>query len=170
MLKIFAAMSIIVFSTVFLCLGSSVISATQAPSASEATASPAATEVASQPTDVPVPTITNTPDPCMRWNEVTTAMEGQKVCVRGLITGFSQGRSFGTRYEFSDRPSTFFVYSAKWEVTDPSTGKTIAPGTCVEITDVVRTQGAVPYFDIDQSIAGNQFTGFVFYKDASVCQ
>ena len=167
MLKILAAMSIILISTVFLCMGSSVISETQTPSASEA-ANPAATEVAVQPTDIPAPT--DTPDPCLRWDEVTANMQGQKVCVRGLITGFSRGRSFGTRYEFSDKPSTFFVFSAKYEVTDPSTGKTIAPGTCVEITDTVRTQGAVPYFDIDKSIAGKQFTGFVFYKDASVCQ
>jgi hypothetical protein len=168
MLKILAAMSIIVFSTVFLCLGSSVISETQAPPASAATEIPAATEVAVQPTDIPAPT--DTPDPCVHWDEVTADMQGQKVCVRGLITGFSQGRSVGTRYEFSDKPSTFFVFSAKWEVTDPSTGKTIAPGTCVEITDTVRNQGGVPYFDIDQSIAGNQFTGFVFYKDGSVCK
>ena len=104
MLKIFAAMSIIVFSTVFLCLGSSVISATQAPPASAATEKPAATEVAVQPTDIPAPT--DTPDPCLRWDMVTADMQGQKVCVRGLITGFSQGRSFGTRYEFSDKPGT----------------------------------------------------------------
>jgi len=168
MLKIFAAMSIIVFFTVFLCLGSSVIPATQAPPASTATESPASTEVAVQPTDIPAPT--DTPDPCLHWDEVTAAMNGQKVCVRGVITGFSQGRSVGTRYEFSKKPSTFFVFSAKWEVTDPNTGKTIAPGTCVEITDVVRIQAGVPYFDIDQSIAGKQFTGFVFYKNASVCQ
>ena len=168
MLKIFAAMSIIVISTVFLCLGSAGIPATQAPPASAATESPASTEVASQPTDIPVPTSTH--DPCLHWDEVTAAMNGQKVCVRGVITGFSQGRSVGTRYEFSEKPSTFFVFSAKWEVMDPNTGKTIAPGTCVEITDVIRVQAGVPYIDIDQSISGKQFTGFIFYKDASVCQ
>ena len=149
MLKIFTAISIIIISTVFLCLGGAVIPATQAPSAPEATASPAATEVASQPTDVPVPTITSTPDPCLHWNEVTAAMKGQKVCVRSVITGFIQTRQVGTRYEFSKEPNTFFIFSAKWEVLDPNTGKTIAPDTCVEITDVVRVQAGVPYFDID---------------------
>jgi hypothetical protein len=168
MLKILAAMSIIVLSTVFLCLGIAAILATQTAPAPSVTASPAPTAVIDQPTAVPVPT--GTTDPCVRWDEVTVAMNGQKVCVRGVITGFSQGRSVGTRYEFSDKPRTFFIFSALWEVIDPNTGKTIAPGTCVEVTDVVRMQSGVPYFDIDQSISGKQFTGFVFYQDSSACQ
>jgi len=165
-LKIFTAISIIVISSVFLCLGSAVI-----PAASPATvtATPAPTEVVYQMTDTPVPA--NTPDPCLHWDEVTAAMKGQTVCMRGVITGFIQTRKVGTRYEFSKTPNTFFIFSSLWEVYDMATGKTVGPGTCVEVTDVVRIQSGVPFMDIDQSIGSNkEFTGFRTYKDPSICQ
>jgi hypothetical protein len=163
-IKIFTTISIIVFSSVFLCLGSTVI-----PAASPATATPAPTEVVYQMTNTPVPT--DTPDPCLHWDEVTAAMKGQTVCVRGMITGFIQTRKVGTRYEFSKKSNTFFIFSALWEVYDTATGKTVGPGSCVEVTDVVRVQAGVPFMDIDQSIGSNkEFTGFRTYKDPSACQ
>jgi hypothetical protein len=107
---------------------------------------------------------------CYRWDQITTSMKGQKICVRGMIYNFIQTRKVGTRYEFTDKPNSFFVYSALWEIYNTNTGKTLGPGTCLEVTDIVRVQSGVPYMDLDQSISGNVFTDLKVYPDASACQ
>ncbi len=71
-------------------------------------------------------------DDCVLWDQVTVSMKGETVCFRGVITKFDQSRQLGTRYSFSDKSGTVFIYSIKYEIIDPNTGKTIAPGTCVE--------------------------------------
>jgi hypothetical protein len=88
-----------------------------------------------------------------------------------LITKFDQSRAVGTRYSFTDKPNQFFLFSAKYEIINPNTGKTIAPGTCVEVTGPVDVQGDAPYINLDKLIesAGGTVQGFTFYEDAASC-
>ena len=102
---------------------------------------------------------------------MTVALKGEVVCVRGLITKFDQSRQVGTRYSFSDKSGTFFLFSAKYEITNPNTGKTIAPGTCVEVTGTIEVQSDRPFISLDKLIenVGDEVQGFLFYDDTSAC-
>ncbi len=111
-----------------------------------------------------------TSNPCLLWDQVTASMKGHKICARGIIYNFIQTRKVGTRYEFTAKSNSFFLFSARWEVIDTRTGKTLGPGTCVEVTDIVQVQSGVPFMDIDRSINGKVFTDFVFYDNSSACQ
>lgn len=117
------------------------------------------------------PTATATSDPCLRWDAISTDMKGEVVCMRGLISKFSQSRQVGTRYSFSDTPGTFFLFSAKYEITNPYTGKTIAPDTCVEVTGPIDVESGVPFINLDKIIerVGDDVQGFLFYDDPSAC-
>jgi len=87
-------------------------------------------------------------DDCISWDEVTAAMKGDTVCVRGVIVRYNP--EYGnSRYYFSDKPSTFFLYSALFEFYDPDTGKTVAPGGCEEITAQVQVQSGIPFMNLD---------------------
>ena len=110
-------------------------------------------------------------DTCIPWDAVTIAMKGETVCMRGLITKFSVPGGGGTRYSFSDKSGTFFLYSAKYEITNPNTGKTIAPGTCVEVTGTIEVQSDVPFINLDKIIehVGEEIDGFTFYADPAAC-
>ena len=142
----------------------------------------AATQAAPQVT-APAPTLTPrptsiasptpTPDPCVSWEEVEASMTGQVVCVRGLITDLKQSRQVGTRYQFSTKSGTFVLYSAYLEIINPSTGKTIGPGTCVEVTGKLEMQSGVPFINIDKltgQSAGEEIQGFSFYNDPGACE
>jgi hypothetical protein len=99
-------------------------------------------------------------------------MKGQEVCFRGIITKFDQSRQLGTRYSFSDKSGAVFLYSIKYEIIDPNTGKTIAPGTCVEIVGPLRVEGERPAIFLDPIMdddSGNSGY-FNFYDDKSTCQ
>jgi hypothetical protein len=132
----------------------------------EVTSPPAATAA---PTEPPAPAATE--DPCIRWDKVTPAMKGEKVCMRGLITEFNQTPKVGTRYQFSDKRGTFFLFSAKYEITNPNTGKTIGPSTCVQVTGKIQVQDSVPFINLDDLIegVGQEVGGFLFYNDPSAC-
>jgi uncharacterized protein YdeI (BOF family) len=144
-------------------------SATSAPVAATAAIQAAPTEPTS-PTAAPEATATT--DPCVSWDEVTTSMKGDVVCMRGLITEFRASGQAATRYSFSDKSGSFFLYSAKYEIIDPNTGKTIAPGTCVEVTGEIEVESGTPYINLDKLIehSGDTLEGFAFYEDASSCQ
>mgnify|MGYP005818505701 CR=1 FL=1 len=109
---------------------------------------------------------------CYRWDAITPAMKGQTVCVRGIIASLGQSRQVGTRYQFSDQPNTFFVFSAYMEIYDPATGGTLGPGTCIELTRPVRVQSGIPYMSLDDE--GSRIPGPVkdmhFYDEPSACQ
>jgi len=98
-------------------------------------------------------------------------MDGELVCVRGLITAFTQSRQVGTRYSFSDEPNSFFMFSNLWEITNSSTGKTVGVGTCVEVTGIIELQGGIPFMHIDDLItgAGDTVGGFLIYDDPGAC-
>ena len=151
------------------------VTGTDAPRPSSAAATLAPTEApadtqAAAPSSPPEPTPTE--DPCVLWSEVTVGMKGEQVCFRGVITKFDQSRQLGTRYSFSDKSGAVFIYSVKYEIIDPNTGKTIAPGTCVEIVGPLRVEGDRPAVFLDPIMdddSGNSGY-FYFYDDASSCQ
>jgi hypothetical protein len=122
-------------------------------------------------TATPKPAATATSDPCLSWEAVTADMNGEVICVRGLITNFTQSRQVGTRYSFSDKPNSFFMFSNLWEITNSSTGKTVGAGTCVEVTGVIELQGDIPFIHIDDLITGtgDAVGGFLIYDDPSAC-
>jgi uncharacterized protein YdeI (BOF family) len=130
----------------------------------------ATVELAVAPTPTLLPEPTATSDPCIPWNQVTAAMKGKVVCMRGLITKFDQSRSVGTRYSFSDKSGTFFLFSAKYEITNPNTGKTIAPGTCVEVTGPIDVQSGTPFINLDKLVESGTLSGFNFYEGTSACE
>ncbi len=177
----------ILLSTILLVFVLSACGPSQADVQATADAGAAQTQAAI-PTSTPVPTSTTVPtatarptakprptattDPCISWEKVTADMKGQKACVRGVITELKQSRQVGTRYQFSKQSGTFFLYSAYWEIYNPATGKTIGPGTCVEIIGPVEVQSGVPFINIDKlagSTPGEEIGGFRFYNDPAAC-
>jgi len=102
-------------------------------------------------------------------------MLGQTVCVYGIITDFTQAPGAATRYKFSNKPNTFFLFGRDFEIFDPRTGKTIAPGTCVRVTATLRFNGA-PYIDLGdlQGASSGPYThemnNLLIYDSASACE
>lgn len=144
----------------------SVPSSTPPPAASTATPRPIASA-----TRTLRPTVTPTTNPCVTWDQVTAEMKGEIVCVRGLITKFTQSRQVGTRYQFTDKANTFFMYSNFWEISNAETGKTVGQGTCVEVTGEIELQGSIPFIHIDDLITGEGDTigEFLIYDDPAAC-
>jgi len=101
---------------------------------------------------------------CYLWDEITPSMAGNTVCFRGVITALISNNKAITRYEFSNTPNTFFLFSRDYEFYDPSTGKTIGVGTCIEVESTVILQNSVPYMNIN---ADDQV---LFYEDPAACQ
>jgi hypothetical protein len=124
------------------------------------------------PSQEPSPTLSANVN-CYRWDEVTPAMIGQEICARGVIYDFTQTRKVGTRYSFTEEPNRFFLYSTRWEFFDPDTGKTLGPGTCIDVTGYIRVQSGVPYMNLDEltgQVPGTAVDTFNFYQDVSTCQ
>lgn len=149
---------------------------TEEPAPSSSGAATQAPAQQSEPTEQPAPTSppepTATEDPCVLWDQITVGMKGETVCFRGIITKFDQSRQLGTRYSFSDKNGAVFIYSVKYEIIDPNTGKTIAPGTCVEIVGPLRVEGDRPAIYLDPIMDDDSGDSgyFSFYDDASSCQ
>jgi len=87
---------------------------------------------------------------CYNWSQVTPQMNGQTVCVMGLIRSIDHRNNSWTRYEFSDQPNTFFTYTNYYEYYD-YTGKTVTPGMCIIIEGQVELIQDVPYMDMDKA-------------------
>ena len=83
---------------------------------------------------VPSPTIT--PNPCLRWDQVTIDMKGSVVCVRGIIRKIELTRT-GSHWDFTDNRTGFFATSqyAGWHTV---TGKDMGVGDCVAITGKIQ--------------------------------
>ncbi len=143
-----------------------------APAAATAVPPTAANTLAptAEPTETMAPEPTPTEDPCMNWSEVTPDMNGQTICVRGIVQKLVQTRNVGARYQFSDKSNTFFLYGTYYEVTNPNTGETLGAGSCLEVTGKVHLQGGAPYINLDELIKGDSFEGFYFYDDTEPCQ
>lgn len=146
-----------------------------ADTASAARRTAEASGVVLTPIAAATPTIAEAPaaeaDSCLGPDAVTPEMNGELICVRGLITDFAQSAQVGTRYSFSDQPNSFFMFSNLWEITNSSTGKTVGVGTCVEVTGVVELQDGIPFMPIDDLITGTgeSIGGFLIYDDPAAC-
>jgi len=139
---------------------------------------------ATQTPDLPTPfypTATHQPivqttsmPPCYRWDQITKDMYGKTVCVYGVITDFIQAQGAMTRYRFSSKLNTFFLFSKDSEIIDPKTGKTLAPGTCIRATAPIHFNGA-PYIDIGDLVGAptgprsTELHNIYFYEKASDC-
>lgn len=106
---------------------------------------------------------------CYRWDQVTIQMKDKTVCVRGIVTRLVQYGNVGARYQFSDKPNTFFLYGTNYVVIDPVSGKTIGPGVCLQAIGVIRVQSSIPYINLDELKEGRSFRDFYFSKDSSLC-
>ncbi|MFZ5911127.1 MAG: zinc ribbon domain-containing protein [Chloroflexota bacterium] len=104
---------------------------------------------------------------CYHWTEISAQMKGQTVCVMGLIQSLNRSNKIWTRYEFSDKPNTFFVYSQNMEYYDPQTGKTLAPGSCMFIEEKIQLLQGVPYMDMDAAFRNEALK---FSTDPKDCQ
>lgn len=92
---------------------------------------------APQPTDVP-----ETPS-CYRWDEVTLAMAGEKVCVYGVAYSH-QGQS---RIDFSSARNSFFLIDPVYYYPNLSAGSCIVAEEVVEVFD-----GKIPFMTIKNGL------------------
>ena len=106
----------------------------------------------SQPTPRPAPTFTPRPvvntveyrnplSDCYRWDEITTSMNGDEVCVYGTVVRHSENfDSFLTNFYFGTLEQFFLVSIDRW----PS-----KEGKCISATGIVQLNTAkVPYLKI----------------------
>jgi hypothetical protein len=72
------------------------------------------------------PTLTFTPNPCLRWDQVTIEMKGSIVCVRGIIRKIDISHT-ASHWNFTDNRTGFFATSSYmgWH---PITGKDMSVG------------------------------------------
>jgi hypothetical protein len=130
-------------------------------------------------TPIPTQPLSDTPtatsQPCYRWDQVTKEMTGQTVCMYGIITDFIQAPGAATRYRFSSKPNTFFLFSKDTEILDPRTGKTLAPGACIQATAPIHFNGA-PYIDLGDLVGPHinavytKMNSIFFYDSPARCQ
>ncbi len=93
------------------------------------------------PTPTLIPsTPTVTPNPCLRWDQITLGMVGQTICVRGIIrniTLYVQAKRWQSHWDFTDNRTGFFATSSYlgWHTI---TGKDMSVGDCVAITGKIQ--------------------------------
>lgn len=85
---------------------------------------------------------------CLPWSAITTQMNGQTLCVFGVVYQITSSRETYTRIEFTDERNTFFLYSVNYYFTDETTGKELQVGDCISVTGKVGVISNVPYIDI----------------------
>ncbi len=97
------------------------------------------------------PTLTLAPS-CYRWDQITLAMQGQKICIQGIaaqvypVYGAAQ-----TRVNFTTVPNTFFLVSTEYifYYWDNGTRHDLAVGDCVQATGTIDvfegSQHQIPY-------------------------
>jgi hypothetical protein len=115
------------------------------------------------PTSRPIPTITprpinvartsqvNTDNSCIPWSEVTAQMAGKTVCVYGTIYQITSSRETYSRYEFTAKPNSFFMFTDGYFY-HPDTGKNVVAGDCIVDTEKVQTIEGIPYIDVGKEI------------------
>lgn len=117
-------------------------------SQSSYTPTPFPTPAVSAPTRVPikVKTPTSSAPPCIRWDKVTISMEGQKVCVYGVVDNFYNTNETATRIKFTSEPNTFFLHAAN------KISKDFKQGECVAAVEVVQIyDNKIPYMSVSDS-------------------
>lgn len=102
-------------------------------------------EATKAPPPTPIPEDTNIPEPpaCYRWDEVTLAMAGEKVCVYGVAYSH-QGQS---RIDFSSEPNSFFLIDPVYYYPNLSAGSCVVAEEVVEVFD-----SKIPFMTIKDSL------------------
>jgi hypothetical protein len=98
---------------------------------------------------------TNTPDPCFTWAQITIAMEGKTVCVKGNAAQvYPVYGNAATRINFTSMPNTFFLISVEYEFfySENGTNHKLTVGDCVQATETVKVfddgRHQIPYMQI----------------------
>ncbi len=88
---------------------------------------------------------------CYYWSQITSDMQGRKLCVRGIAVSIydDQGR---THITFSDMPGNFYLDSPDFVFYTfvNNTRHELSPGDCVEAEDIVKVWDGVPYMQVDK--------------------
>jgi len=118
------------------------------------------------PTRRPAQTSVSVPS-CYQPAQITPSLEGQEVCVRGVVSSWKDAR-----YRFTDEPGSFFLY---WPlsmsgISDPATGKALSLGTCIENEGEVQVNSGVPYMDLRDQVKSTTFEGLIIYTDPEACR
>lgn len=90
---------------------------------------------------------------CLLWSQVTPQMAGQTLCVYGTIYQITSSRETYSRYEFSPKRNTFFMYNISGYFYHTDTGKDVVAGECISDTEVLKLIDGVPYIDVGNEIA-----------------
>ena len=93
---------------------------------------------------------------CFQWNQITTEMEGQTVCVTGTaVQVYPVTGTAPTRVNFTTELNTFFLISTGYEFSytmQDGTRHGLAAGDCVQASEIVRVfddgRHRIPYMQI----------------------
>ena len=93
---------------------------------------------------------------CVQWDQITTEMEGQTVCVTGTaVQVYPVTGTAPTRVNFSTALNTFFLISTGYEfyyTMQDGTRHDLAGGDCVRATEIVKVfddgRHRIPYMQI----------------------
>lgn len=104
------------------------------------TATPISTSIR---TPRPQLSTTSTGKPCLRWNEIRSSMNGQTVCVYGIVQAIYPTNETWTRIRFTDQPNNFFMFSQLFIFPD------LSAGDCVQANGKVQLYESIPYIESD---------------------
>ena len=101
------------------------------------------TPVVIAPTHVP------TSPSCYQWNQITTAMKDQTVCVQGIVYAVYNTGNSATRITFTKETNTFFLDSTGYVyyIYIKGVQHDLAPGDCVQITKKVQVYNDLPFME-----------------------
>lgn len=79
---------------------------------------------------------------CLRWDEVTLEVNGQDVCVFGVVQSVHSVQGGWTRITFTDKPNQFFMHSFGYAF------EGLAAGSCVAAYGKVEFGKSTPSMDV----------------------
>jgi hypothetical protein len=85
---------------------------------------------------------------CLNWTQITLDMHGRPVCVYGTIARISSTDEVKTRFDFSQEPNTFFIFSATMQYRNPQTQRSYQVGECVRAEGEVGVYDEIPFINL----------------------
>lgn len=80
---------------------------------------------------------------CIHWTEITSSMNGQRICVFGDVYSIYNTQETATRINFSSERNNFFLYDIKYVY--PDLGK----GDCVVAEEILQLyNNKIPFMEI----------------------
>jgi|YelNatPaOPRAMG01_1025707.scaffolds.fasta_scaffold75292_1 hypothetical protein len=101
----------------------------------------------STPLPTHVPTKIKTPTAqasnCIHWSQISTSMEGRKICIYGKVESIYKTNETSTRIKFTSQPNSFFLYNVNFIYPD------LKVGDCVLADEVLQLyDNKIPYMEI----------------------